>query len=64
VVPPPQVRFALPATVQAPWQVMLQVPVVQDTSAPMPTVCVQDAPLHWTLQLGPQVPEQVDPALH
>jgi hypothetical protein len=59
--PPPQVMLAGPDTLQAPLQVMLQVPETQATLDPVPTLCVQDAPLHVTLQLGPQLPEQVAP---
>ncbi|MBK8695359.1 MAG: hypothetical protein IPN17_24575 [Deltaproteobacteria bacterium] len=61
VVPPPQVRAALPDTVHAPLQVMAQVPDAQFTVEPAPTVWVQLAPLHSTRHSGPQLPEQVDP---
>lgn len=58
-VPPWQVRFAEPATVHWPVQVMLQVPAPQFTEEPTPTVCVQDLPLHATWQLAPHEPVQV-----
>lgn len=49
-------------TLQRPLQVMLHVPAEHATFEPAPTVCVHDAPAQVMLQLGPQVPEQVEPA--
>jgi hypothetical protein len=49
------------ATVHAPTQVMLHVPLSHETLAPAPTVCVHDEPSQATSQLGPHVPEQVEP---
>jgi hypothetical protein len=63
-VPLLQVRFSVPVvpTVHLPVQVMLQVPLAQETFAPSPTVCVHCVPTQPTLQLAPHVPVQVAPA--
>lgn len=58
--PPPQVGVA-PATEQGPVQVMLQTPEAHTTLEPAPTVWVHEAPVQVTLQLGPQMPVQVEP---
>lgn len=50
---------ALLATVQAPSQVMSQLPLLHTTLEPVPTVCVHDLPTQVTLQDGPQLPVQV-----
>lgn len=52
------------ATLQAPSQVMLQVPEVQVTFEPAPAVCVHDLPAQLTLHPLPQVPVQVAPDAH
>lgn len=52
------------ATLQAPSQVMLQVPEVQVTFEPAPAVCVHDLPAQLTLQPLPQVPVHVAPEAH
>ena len=59
VVSPAQVTVAEPATVHAPLHVMLQLPPVQTTLDPAPTVCVHEVPEHVTLQFAPQVPVHV-----
>lgn len=52
------------ATLQAPSQVMLQVPELQVTFEPAPAVCVHDLPAQPMLQLAPQVPVHVAPEAH
>jgi len=56
---PWQVKVAFPRTEQEPVQVMLQVPEVHETLEPAPTAWVHPLPEHETLQLAPQLPEQV-----
>jgi hypothetical protein len=62
IVPPRHVTVAEPATVQAPLQVIVQVPDAQITFEPGPTRCVHDVPEHVTLQLLPHEPVHVEPA--
>lgn len=62
-VPPLQVRVAVPLTLHAPSQVMLQLPLTHSTFDPAPTVCVHDLPAHVTWQNWKQAPVQVAPLM-
>lgn len=61
-----QVRLSVPLdeTVQLPSHEMLQVPALQPTVEPSPTVCVQSLPAQATLQFAPQVPVQLEVPEH
>jgi hypothetical protein len=54
----------LQLTLQAPLQVILQVPEAHATVEPEPTINVHDVPAQATVEWEPAFPVQVDPAPH